>query len=190
MLTASRAARETGSRTSVMVVTLPAVWWVRQAAGQQTATDCQWLDGSITMKAMPTEPAALSPHPDRLLPTDPGVRTIARRLYDAVRDLPIISPHGHVDPRWLVDDEPFADPTSLLLQPDHYVTRLLHASGVPLDALGVGAGPLPEPQARAAWRLLCGNGDVFRGTPVRYGFDSQLSEIFGVTQRPSAANAD
>ncbi len=142
------------------------------------------------MSGMPTKPAALSPHPDRLLPTDPGVRAIARELYDAVRDLPIISPHGHVDPQWLVDDAPFADPTSLLLQPDHYVTRLLHASGVPLDELGVASGPLPEPQARAAWRLLCGNWHIFRGTPVRYWFDTELSEIFGITERPSAANAD
>jgi len=124
------------------------------------------------------------------LPTDPGVRTIARRLYDAVRDLPIISPHGHVDPQLLVDDVPFADPTSLLLQPDHYVTRLLHANGVSLDDLGVAAGPLPEARARAAWRLLCANWHVFRGTPVRYWFDTELSEIFGITQRPSAANAD
>ena len=80
-------------------------------------------------------------HPDRLLPADPGVRAIARRLYDAVRELPIISPHGHVDPRLLLDDEPFPDPASLFVTPDHYVTRLLHASGVGLDALGVGRGP-------------------------------------------------
>ena len=86
--------------------------------------------------------------------------------------------------------QPFADPTSLLLQPDHYVTRLLHANGVSLADLGVGEGPLPEPQARQAWRLLCANWHVFRGTPVRYWFDSELGDIFGVTERPSADNAD
>jgi len=48
-------------------------------------------------------------HPDRLLPADPAVRQIARRLYEQVRDLPIISPHGHVDPRLLLDDAPFRD---------------------------------------------------------------------------------
>ena len=87
--------------------------------------------------------ATLTPHPDRLLPTEAGVRDIARRLYRAVRDLPIISPHGHVEPGLLLDDPPFADPTSLFIQPDHYVTRLLHAGGVSLDRLGVGEGPLP-----------------------------------------------
>ncbi|MFI6262746.1 glucuronate isomerase [Micromonospora sp. NPDC051006] len=134
--------------------------------------------------------AALTLHPDRLLPIDAGVRSIARRLYEAVRDLPIVSPHGHVDPRMLRDDTPFADPTSLFLQPDHYVTRLLHAGGVPLQALGVGEEPLPEDRAREAWRLLCAHWDLFRGTPVRYWFDSELVEIFGVTERPCAQNAD
>ena len=137
-----------------------------------------------------TAPGDLHLHPARLLPADPGVRAIAVRLYETVRERPIVSPHGHVDPRILLQDKPFADPTNLLVQPDHYVTRLLHASGVPLDALGVGQGPLPEAQSRGAWRLLCSNWSVFRGTPMRYWFDSELGEIFGVAQRPSAANAD
>jgi len=64
-------------------------------------------------------------HPDRLLPAEPGERAIARRLYDAVRDLPVISPHGHVDPRLLLDNEPFPDPATLFVTPGHYVTRLL-----------------------------------------------------------------
>ncbi|MDQ8702552.1 glucuronate isomerase [Streptomyces sp. LHD-70] len=139
---------------------------------------------------MPRSTSPLQPHPDRLLPADPGVRAIARRLYDAVRELPIISPHGHVDPRLLLTDEPFRDPASLLVTPDHYVTRMLHASGVPLAELGVGRGPLPEPEARRAWRHLCSHWAAFRGTPVRYWFDAELSEIFGVTERPSADNAD
>jgi len=134
--------------------------------------------------------APLTVHPDRLLPAEPGVRDLARRLYAEVRDLPIVSPHGHVDPRILLHDTPFADPTSLFIQPDHYVTRLLHAGGVPLDRLGVGEGPLPEDRARAAWRLLCENWHLLRGTPVRYWFDSELVEIFEVRQRPSGANAD
>jgi glucuronate isomerase len=134
--------------------------------------------------------ATLTVHPERLLPTEPAVRDIARRLYVAVRGLPIVSPHGHVDPRMLLDDAPFADPTSLFIQPDHYVTRLLHAGGVDLDRLGVGEGPLPEQRAREAWRLLCRNWHLLRGTPVRYWFDSELAEIFGVRERPSADNAD
>jgi glucuronate isomerase len=139
---------------------------------------------------MTTAAPALRLHPDRLLPPEPGVRAIARRLYEVVRDLPILSPHGHVDPRLLLDDEPFADPASLLVTPDHYVTRLLHASGVPLDALGVGRGLLAEAEAREVWRLLCSHWDVYRGTPVRYWLEAELAEIFEVSVRPSAQTAD
>jgi glucuronate isomerase len=139
---------------------------------------------------MASQPVPLVLHPDRLLPAEPNVRAIARQLYDAVRELPIISPHGHVDPRILVDDEPFRDPADLFVTPDHYVTRLLHASGVPLDTLGVGQGPLPEARAREVWRQLCSHWHVFRGTPVRYWLESELAEIFEITVRPSAETAD
>jgi glucuronate isomerase len=139
---------------------------------------------------MSTPVPVLRLHPDRLLPPEPGVRSIARRLYAAVRDLPILSAHSHVDPRLLVDNEPFADPASLFVTPDHYVTRLLHASGVPLDALGVGRGPLPEADARQVWRLLCTRWDAFRGTPVRYWLESELAEIFEISLRPSGETAD
>jgi glucuronate isomerase len=137
-----------------------------------------------------TPPAPLEPHPDRLLPPDADVRAIARRLYEAVRDLPIVSPHGHVDPGLLLDDDSFADPATLLVTPDHYVTRLLHASGVGLDALGVGQGELDEATAREVWRQLCAHWEVYRGTPVRYWLESELADIFGVSVQPSAQTAD
>jgi hypothetical protein len=98
--------------------------------------------------------SALALHPDRLLPADPGTRAVERRLYQAVRDLPILPPHGHIDAATLLDDEPLPDPTALFITPDHYVTRLLHASGVALDELGVGQGRLDEPAARRAWQSL------------------------------------
>jgi glucuronate isomerase len=139
---------------------------------------------------MATPAPGLRLHPERLLPPEPGVRSIARRLYQAVRDLPILSPHGHVDPRLLLNNEPFPDPSTLFVTPDHYVTRLLHASGVPLDALGVGHGPRPEAEARRVWRLLCAHWDAFRGTPTRYWLESELAEIFEVSLRPSAQTAD
>jgi glucuronate isomerase len=133
---------------------------------------------------------------DRLLPADPGVRALARQLYGHIRALPIISPHGHVDAEVLLRDEAFADPASLLISPDHYVFRLLHAAGVSLDELGVGRqagtqpGALSEPEARVAWRRLCRHWAVFRGTPVRHWLEAELVDIFGVTERPDADNAD
>ena len=132
----------------------------------------------------------LSLHPDRLLPADPAMRGVARGLYQAVRDLPIISPHGHVPAQWLADDVPFGDPTSLLITPDHYVTRLLHARGVPLTELGVGSSDLTPEEQRNAFRLLCRHWDVYRGTPVKVWFEAELVEVFGIDVVPSAETAD
>jgi glucuronate isomerase len=137
-----------------------------------------------------TQSSASPPDPDRLFPADPGVRGVARRIHDHVRDLPIVSPHGHVDAHVLLDDAAFSDPATLLIAPDHYVFRLLHASGVPLESLGVGRDALTEDEARTAWRLLCSHWPAFRGTPVRYWLEVALAEIFGVTERLSVETAD
>jgi glucuronate isomerase len=133
---------------------------------------------------------ALAPHPDRLFPADPGERDVARRLHASVADAPIYSPHGHIDARMLLDDEPFPDPAALLITPDHYVTRMLHAVGVPLDELGLGRDGTPVASGRSVWRRLCENWDAFLGTPVRFWFESEFSEVFGLTDQPSSSNAD
>ncbi|MBL8671009.1 MAG: glucuronate isomerase, partial [Alphaproteobacteria bacterium] len=96
-------------------------------------------------------------HPDRLFPTDAGTRAIARRLYEQVKDLPIVSPHGHTDPAWYADDAPFPDPAALFVVPDHYVFRMLYSQGVSLEALGIprqDGGPV-ERDPRKVWRLFC-----------------------------------
>lgn len=74
---------------------------------------------------------------DRLFAADPALRAVARRLYDAVRNLPIVSPHGHTDPRWFAEDQPFPDPAQLFVTPDHYVFRMLCSQGIALQDLGV-----------------------------------------------------
>jgi glucuronate isomerase len=75
-------------------------------------------------------------HADRLFPADPAVRAIARRLYGRIQSLPIISPHGHTDPAWFADNEPFGNAAELLLAPDHYLYRMLYSQGISLACLG------------------------------------------------------
>ena len=108
----------------------------------------------------------LTLHPDRLLPADAAVRDLARALYAGVRDLPIVSPHGHTDPAWFATDAPWRDATELLLAPDHYLFRMLYSQGVPLDRLGVSGRSGPSPaDPREAWRLFASHYHLFRGTP-------------------------
>src|SRR6476659_8876269 len=111
--------------------------------------------------------------PDLLFPAEPRVRDIARELYGHVRGLPIISPHGHVDPWLLADDRAFGDPAQLLIVPDHYVTRMLYSQGVDLDALGVAGreGAPPQPGGGAFGRLLAEHWSLFRATPSRLGLE-------------------
>ena len=124
--------------------------------------------------------------PDRLFPADPRVRTIARDLYEPVASLPIVSPHGHTDPAWFASDEPFANPAALLLQPDHYLFRMLYSQGVPLEKLGIGAQADP----REAWRIFAAHYHLFRGTPSRIWCDWVFAELFGLDVRLEAGTAD
>lgn len=133
----------------------------------------------------------LNIHPDRLLPAEPGLRKIARELYDSVKDLPIISPHGHVPPQWFAENPAFKNPTELLLTPDHYVNRLLHANGVGLEKLGVPVGSeLSDADAREGFRIFCSLWKEFRGTQMKYWFEAEMKDVFDIDIRPSAETAD
>jgi glucuronate isomerase len=121
----------------------------------------------------------------RLLPTEPAIRAIAERLYDLVAKLPIISPHGHVDPTLLLKNEPFANPAELFVYFDHYVTRILHSAGFSLEDLGKGKNPDP----RKTWNILCSNWHLLAGTSSGYWLTHEFATLFGITQTPSAENA-
>ena len=131
-------------------------------------------------------------HPDRLFPIEPGARAIARRLYDGVSDLPIVSPHGHTDARWFAENAPFDNPAALFVVPDHYIYRMLYSQGVKLEDLGVrrlDGGPV-ESDPRKIWRRFAERYRLFRGTPTQMWLDHAFETLFGFTERLSAANAD
>jgi glucuronate isomerase len=134
-------------------------------------------------------PRPLHLNADRLLPSDPRTREIARELYAGVAQLPIVSPHGHTDPAWFALNEPFGNATELLLVPDHYLFRMLYSQGVPLEALGVGQA-VGAYDPRAAWRLLAERYHLFRGTPSRIWLDWVFAEVFGLAVRLEAETAD
>ncbi|PSL17737.1 glucuronate isomerase [Shimia abyssi] len=129
---------------------------------------------------------------DRLFPTEGRGRELARALFDSVRDLPIISPHGHTDPRWLAGNERFGNPADLFVTPDHYVFRMLYSQGIRLEDLGIEtlAGEKSATDPREVWRLFAAHYHVFRGTPSRLWIDHSLQEVFGVEKGLSAETAD
>ena len=132
--------------------------------------------------------------PDRLFPAEPATRRLARSLYEIVRDLPIVSPHGHTDPQWFADNAPFRDPASLFIVPDHYVFRMLYSQGIPLEKLGVprrdNPSAMPAYDPRAIWRLFAAHYHLFRGTPTRLWLDHAFHTVFGIDERLTPESAD
>jgi glucuronate isomerase len=131
-------------------------------------------------------------HPERLFPAEPTVRGVASELYRSVRDLPIVSPHGHTDPAWFALDEQFPDAVELLIKPDHYLVRMLYSQGISLESLGISPldGTPVETDSRKVWQLFAANYHLFAGTPSRVWLDHVFGEIFGIEDRLSEATAD
>jgi glucuronate isomerase len=129
------------------------------------------------------EPLVL--HEDRYFDPDPAVRRVARALYEETRNLPLVCPHGHVDPRLLADDSPFPEPAELLITPDHYVFRMLYSRGVSMEDLGVPPrdGTRPRRDPRATWQLFAEHYHLFRGTPTGAWIDHELHDLFGIRHK-------
>ncbi len=127
-------------------------------------------------------------HEDRLFPAEAGTLRIAKALYAHIKNLPIISPHGHTQASWFSRNTPFPDPATLFVQPDHYVFRMLYSQGVSLDDLGIGQPQIKDP--RKVWRTFAQNYYLFRGTPTRMWLDYSFQDLFGFEERLSEKNAD
>ena len=128
---------------------------------------------------------------NRLFPAESASRAVAVKLYETVRDLPIISPHGHTDPQWFADNKPFPNPAALFIQPDHYIFRMLYSQGVTLESLGVPqVDGKQQADPREVWRIFARHYYLFRGTPTRLWLDYAFQNQFGLKERLSPDNAD
>jgi glucuronate isomerase len=141
---------------------------------------------------MTTSPPRLTLDPDRFFDPDPAVRRAARQVYEETSRLPLICPHGHVDARLLADNSAFPEPTGLLIEPDHYILRMLYSRGIPLEQLGVPTrdGSVVETDRRRIWNTFAAHYYLFRGTPTGVWLDHELFEVFGVRARLGADTGD
>ena len=127
-------------------------------------------------------------HDDRLFPAEPAARAIARAIYENVKTLPIVSPHGHTQAAWFAQNAPFPDPATLFVQPDHYVFRMLYSQGVSLEDLEIGQPEVKNP--RKVWTIFASHYYLFRGTPTRMWLDYAFQELFGLQETLSEKTAD
>lgn len=127
----------------------------------------------------------------RFFDPDKTIRDIAYNLYLNVKDLPIISPHGHVDPRLLAKNKPFPDPTELIIIPDHYLFRMLYSQGIPMQSLGIPTvdGTEVERDHKKIWQIFADNFYLFRGTPTGMWLEHELAEVFCIQEKLNSQNA-
>ncbi|HEX7736189.1 MAG TPA: glucuronate isomerase [Ktedonobacteraceae bacterium] len=129
---------------------------------------------------------------NRYFASDPARREVARALYEQVQALPLVCPHGHVDPRLLAAETyNWGTPVDLLIIPDHYIFRLLYSQGIELEALGIPRrdGQPVEQDHRKIWQLVCDHWYLFRGTPTSLWLRDELNEIFGIDEPLNSENA-
>lgn len=133
----------------------------------------------------------LNLNPDRLFSPLVSTRDIARELYQEIKTLPIISPHGHTDPSWFALNQAFPNPTELLIKPDHYVFRMLYSQGVSLESLGIGnSSKAKAVDPSEAWKAFAKHYYVFRGTPSRMWMDYVFKEVFELDVALDESTAD
>jgi glucuronate isomerase len=129
---------------------------------------------------------------DRYFGPDAEQKETALHLYHAVKDLPLLCPHGHVDPRVFADpDYSFGSPADLFIIPDHYVFRMLYSQGIPLEKLGMPTGDASavETDHRKIWQLFAENFYLFRGTPTGVWLAYELKVVFGIDQKLNGKTA-
>ncbi len=121
----------------------------------------------------------------RFFDSDPSIRSVALELYHEIKHLPIVSPHGHCDPKWFSENNPFPDPTELILIPDHYVFRMLYSQGISLESVGIPTldGSPVETDHRKIWQLFAENYYLFAGTPTSLWLNHEMAEVFGVREK-------
>lgn len=134
---------------------------------------------------------AYSLHEDRFFNPEPAVRKIAQKIYDSIKSMPIVSPHGHVDPAIFSENKPFPNPTQLFLIPDHYLYRMLYSQGISMEALGIpdANGNVEEADPKKIWKIFAENYYLFNGTPSGVWLDYEFNIVFGIKEKLNGNNA-
>lgn len=129
---------------------------------------------------------------DRYFSPEPAHKRIAQNLYNLVRDTPIISSHGHVDPQLFVNEiYDWGSPVDMLIIPHHYIFRMLYSQGIALEDLGIARldGTPVETDHRKIWQLFADNIHLFRGTPTGIWLQHEFKQVFGISEKLNSENA-
>ena len=100
----------------------------------------------------------------------------ARRLYDEVRELPIIDYHCHLSPKQIAEDYKFRNATDLFLGGDHYKWRQMRTAGID-ERYITGDGDDREKFARFAEMM-----PYLIGNPIYHWTHLELKRYFDIDE--------
>ena len=132
------------------------------------------------------------PAAERYFSPDPAQKKVAGELFSQIADLPLVCPHGHVDPQLFADpDYQFGSPAELLIIPDHYVLRMLYSQGISLDAMGRPKldGTPGESDHRKIWQTFADHFYLYQGTPTGGWLRDEFQNVFGIQEKLTSENA-
>ena len=108
----------------------------------------------------------------------------AKKLYDMVKDLPIIDYHCHLNPQMIAEDYKFRNAYDLFLGGDHYKWRQMRTNGVDEEFITGGADEYEKFKAFAkTMPYLIGN-------PLYHWTHLELKKYFGIEEHLSEATCE
>ena len=107
----------------------------------------------------------------------------AKKLYDAVKDLPIIDYHCHISPKMIAENHRFKNAFELFLGGDHYKWRQLRTNGIEEKYI-TGDGDDYE-----KWEAFAKTMPLLIGNPLYHWTHLELKRYFGINEPLSEKNA-
>lgn len=108
---------------------------------------------------------------------------ISESIYSAVKDLPIIDYHCHLQPKEIYEDKPFDNIGEIWLGGDHYKWRLMRSVGIDEKYI-TGDASWKEKFLKYAEAL-----EMALGNPLYHWSHMELKQFFGINEPLTADNA-
>lgn len=103
-----------------------------------------------------------------------------KRIFNEIKDLPVIDPHNHANVREIADNACYSDAWQLFAATDHYVWEMLRKRGVP-ESLITGSEASAEEKFLAMAKVF----PEIVGNPVYEWIHLDLKRYFGIDERLS-----
>lgn len=98
----------------------------------------------------------------------------AKKLFEHVKDLPIIDYHCHIPPQMIAEDYMFSDAYELFLGGDHYKWRQMRSNGIDEEYITGGAEPFEK------WLYFAKTMPRLIGNPIYHWTHLELKRYFDI----------